>query len=193
MLQERVERELAALGASATRLDYQRYLCRMYSFLAPLERALAERAELSGVITDAGRRNRKAALLALDLAALGVDRAHLAQLPRASVPLLDELPEALGWMYVVEAATLAGGSLARQLAQQLPAEIARASAFLRGYGDDTGDRWRAFGASLDAYVARAEAGVCDRIVLAATDCLIRLYRWLVVASPALVLLRAAHA
>lgn len=193
VLQGRLERELAALGASATGLDYQDYLCRMYGFLAPVERALGATPGMSGVIGDADRRNRKASLIALDLASLGVDRAHLAQLPRASAPLLDELPESLGWMYVVEAGTLDGESLARQLALRLPAELSRASAFLRCYGDDVAARWRAFGAGLDAYVARAEAGVSERVVLAATECLIRLHRWLAVASPSQVQLRAVTA
>jgi heme oxygenase len=178
MLQGRIERDLAALGASATRLDYRLYLCRMHGFLAPIEQALAETAGLSDVVEDAARRNAKAALLARDLAALGVDRGHLAEVPRLSVPRLDELPEALGWMYVIESATLEAESLARQLAPRLPAELACSSAFLRCYGDRTPARWRAFAAAVDAYVARADVGVCDRMVLAATDCLIRLHRWL---------------
>lgn len=193
MLQGRIERELAALRASATWLDYRLFLCRMYGFLAPVERALAGTPGLSAVIGDADRRNNKASLLALDLASLGVDRGHLAQIPRSSVPLLDELPEALGWMYVAESSTLESEALARGLAPRLAAELEHSSAYLRCYGDETYARWRAFGAALDAYVAGAEAGACDRMVLAATDCLIRLHRWLAASSPAQVQLRSAHA
>jgi heme oxygenase (biliverdin-IX-beta and delta-forming) len=178
MLQGRVERDLALFGDAASWLDYRLYLCRMYGFLAPTERALGEAMELTGVIPDADQRNTKIALLARDLAALGVERGQLVQIPKISAPLLDELPAALGWMYAVEASTLEGEVLARHLAPRLSSELDCASAYLRCYGDEVLVRWRDFGAAMDAYVDRADAGVCDHIVLAATECLIRLHRWL---------------
>jgi len=193
MLHARLERELTALGVSATWLDYRLFLCRMYGFLAPVERALAGITGLAGAVRDAAKRNNKTALLALDLTSLGVDRSHLAQIPRIAMPLLDELPEALGWMYVIEAATQGSETLANRLAPRLTTELEHASAYLRCYGDETGPRWRAFGTALDAYVARADVGTCDRIVLAATDCLIRLHRWLSASSPLTIQSRHIHA
>jgi heme oxygenase len=184
MLHRRVERELASLGDAASWLDYRLYLCRMYGFLAPIERALRETPGLAEAVHDADLRNNKVSLLAHDLVSLGVERSHFAQIPRLSVPVLDELPEALGWMYVVEASTLDGEGLARILAQRLPSELDCASAYLRCYGDEVVKRWREFGAAIDAYVDRSESGACDRIVLAATDCLIRLHRWLAPSSAA---------
>jgi heme oxygenase len=178
VLQRRVERELAVFGDAASWLDYRLYLCRMYGFLAPIERALAETPDLGAAIHDADLRNDKLGLLASDLATLGVTRGDLAMLPRISVPLLDELPEALGWMYVLEALTLDGEDLARHLAQRLPVELDSASAYLRCYGPAVDERWRDFVDELDAFVDRSEPGTCDRVVLAATDCLIRLNRWL---------------
>jgi len=189
MLQGRVERDLALFGDGASWLDYRLYLCRMYGFLAPVEQALGEAPGLAEVVCDAELRNHKAALLAHDLVSLGVDRRHLVQIPRISVPLLDDLPEALGWMYVIEASTLDGEDLARQLAQRLPSELDCASAFLRCYGDEVHARWRDFSAEIDAYVDRADTGACDRIVLAATECLIRLHRWL----PSLTVMSEARA
>jgi heme oxygenase len=182
MLQGRVERELALFGDAASWLDYRLYLCRMYGFLAPIERALGGTPGLGSVIHDADLRNNKVALLAHDLVSLGVDRTQLAQIPRISVPLLDTVPEALGWMYVIEASTLDGEELARQLAPRLSAELDGASAFLRCYGDEVHARWRTFSTEIDAYVDRSKPGACDRIVLAATDCLIRLHRWLASSS-----------
>ena len=178
VLQGRVERDLALFGDAASWLDYRLYLCRMYGFLVPVERALGETPCLTAVISDADLRNDKAALLAEDLVALGVERSQLAQLPRISVPLLDELPEALGWMYVIEAAAVEGEMLARHLEPRLSSELDCASAYLHCYGDDVHARWHEFSAEIDAYVDRAASGACDRIVLAATDCLIRLHRWL---------------
>jgi heme oxygenase len=184
MLQRRVERELATFGDVASWLDYRLYLCRMYGFLAPIERALGETPVLAAAIHDADLRNHKAALLADDLAALGVERTHLGQIPQISVPVLDELPEAVGWMYVVEASTLDGAELARHLALRLPSELDCAASYLRCYGDLVHARWRDFSAAVDAYVDAANVGACDRVVLAATDCLIRLHRWLTPSSSA---------
>src|SRR6187402_1683463 len=106
MLQRRVERELAGFGDAASWLDYRLYLCRMYGFLVPIEAALGETPGLAEAVPDAGVRNHKVALLAHDLLSLGVEQRHLGQIPRIAVPPLGELPEALGWMYVVESATL---------------------------------------------------------------------------------------
>jgi len=182
VLQRRVERELALFGDAASWLDYRLYLCRMFGFLAPIERVLHENPDLASVIDDAELRNNKAALIAHDLVSLGLDRSQLGQIPRISVPLLDELPEALGWMFVVEASTLDAEELARHLAPRLPSELDCASAYLRCYGDEVEARWHDFSAATDAYVNRVAAGACDRIVLAATDCLIRLHRWLASSS-----------
>jgi heme oxygenase len=182
MLQRRVGRELSMFGDVASWLDFRLYLCRMYGFLAPIERALGDTPDLAAAIQDADMRNNKAALLADDLASLGVEQTHLAQIPQISVPVLDELPEAIGWMYVVEASTLDGAELARHLALRLPSELDGASSYLRCYGDQVHARWRDFSAAVDAYVDAANLGACDRVVLAATDCLIRLHRWLTPSS-----------
>jgi len=182
VLQRRVEREHAVFGDGACWLDYRLYLCRMYGFFAPLEAELAEVPGLADAVPDAGERIHKTALLGRDLLALGVERGHLGQIPRLAVPLLDELPEALGWMYVAESVTLDGAELARHLEVQMPAELDGAAAYLRCYGEDVQERWRRFGAAIDAYVERAGAAACDRIVHAATDCLFQLHRWLAPSS-----------
>lgn len=181
-LQRRAWCSLTLFDAGTSWLDYRLYLCRMYGFLAPIERALDETPELAAVIRDAPLRNNKVALLAHDLVSLGVPRAHLGQLPRIAAPALDELPEALGWMYILEAGTLEARELGRHLAPLLPEELEGASAYLRCYGDEVAARWRAFGAALDAYATRAGAPAADRIVAAATDGFLRLHRWLAPAS-----------
>ncbi|MBA3395508.1 MAG: biliverdin-producing heme oxygenase [Deltaproteobacteria bacterium] len=182
-----VENELDLFGSSTSWLDYRLYLFRMYGFHATAERALAARRELATVIGDAALRNHKVALISHDLVALGVDRRDLAQLPRITAPVLAGLPEAVGWMYVLEAATLHGKRLARHLAPQLPLEIETASGYLNCYGAEVAARWQAFGHAVDAYAI--DAGTEDRIVLAARDCYLRLHRWLrpaaVVKPPAL--------
>lgn len=185
-------------------LDYRLYLVRLYGFHATVEAALTAFRPLTTVIADAGLRNHKAALLAHDLVALGVDRRDLAQVPRMRLPAPLALPEALGWTYAVESATLRGKLIARRLARHLPEEIQRASAYLGCYGDEAPNRWRELGEALDAFgLGRSTAGArarsqpaprsaelaalpdelacadraCARVIDAARDALIQLRRW----------------
>jgi heme oxygenase len=175
-LEHRVEAELDLFGPRTSWLDYRLYLFRMYGFHGPVERALSATPGLADVISDASLRNHKLALLAHDLVSLGVDRRDLAELPRITTPTLHDLAEALGWMYVVEAATLRSRELARHLAAQLPLEIESASAFLACYGDEVEARWSAFGAAVELHTGREGNG--ERVLEGALDCLGRLHRWL---------------
>lgn len=196
----RDDREL--LAGRVSWLDYRLYLARMYGFHVAVERALTAFRPLTAILVDAGLRNHKAALLAHDLVALGAERRDLARLPRMAFAAPLALPEALGWTYV-ERATLRGGLLARRLARRLPAEIQRASAYLRCYGDEVEARWRELGDAIDAFAlgrtpapAAPSAGSrgaeparspgepagtereCERVIGAARDGLRRLHRWL---------------
>jgi heme oxygenase len=173
-------------------LDYRLVLLRLYGFHATVEVALSAFRPLAAVIADAGLRNHKAALLAHDLVALGVDRRDLAHAPRMRFMPPRALPEALGWTYVVESATLRGKLIARRLARHLPEEIQRASAYLGCYGDEAPTRWRELGDALDAFghgrsrAAGASASAedlacadraCAQVIDAARDGLIQLRRW----------------
>jgi heme oxygenase len=169
----RDDREI--LAGRVSWLDYRLYLVRMYGFHAAIERTLAASRQLARVVADAPLRNHKAALVAHDLVALGVDRGELAQFPRMAFAASLALPEALGWTYVVESATLSGKQLARHLARQLPTEIQCASAYLGCYGDEAPERWRQLGIALDGFVAATRDG--DRVIAAAHDGFLRLRAW----------------
>lgn len=169
------------LGPGMSWSDYGLYLLRLYGFHASVERALRESRPLATVIADAGLRNHKAALIAFDLVAMGIERHALAQLPRMAFPGALALPEALGWMYVVESAALGGKQTIRRLARHLP-DVARASAYLRCYGDEAPERWRELGAALDAFEHAARDG--DRVVAAAREGFVQLRAWMRVALPA---------
>jgi heme oxygenase len=169
----REDREL--LGGRVSWLDYRLFLIRMYGFHAAVERALAQCRELASVVEDAPLRNHKAALLAADLVALGVERRDLPQLPRMTIAGPLELADALGWTYVVESATLRGKQLVRHLARQLPVEIQTASAYLRCYGDEAPERWRQLGVALDALDLTDRDS--DRVIDAARDGFMQLHGW----------------
>jgi heme oxygenase len=165
----RDDREL--LAGRVSWLDYRMYLVRMYGFHAAIERALMASPQLATVVVDAGLRNHKAALLAADLVALGVQRRDLAQVPRMAFAGALALPEALGWTYVVESAALGGKQLARHLARQLPAEIQSGSAYLGCYGDEAPERWRQLG----GFEHADRDG--DRVIAAARDGFLQLRAW----------------
>jgi heme oxygenase (biliverdin-IX-beta and delta-forming) len=169
----REDREL--LAGRVSWLDYRTYLVRMYGFHAAIERALMASPGLAGVVADTGLRNHKAALLAADLVALGVQRRDLAQVPRMAFAGALALPEALGWTYVVESATLGGKQLARHLARQLPAEIQNGSAYLGCYGDEAPERWRQLGVALDGFAGTDRDA--DRVIAAARDGFLQLRAW----------------
>ena len=195
----RDDREL--LVGRVSWLDYRLYLVRMYGFHAPIEHALSAFRPLAQVVTDAGLRNHKAALLAHDLVALGADRRDLLAAPRIAFAAPRTLPEALGWTYVVESMTLRNKLVAQRLARHLPAEIQRASAYLRCYGDEAPTRWRELGSALDGFAPAPSADAAcgcpaapargglpaepayaelmrERVVDAARDGLLQLRRWL---------------
>jgi heme oxygenase len=169
----REDREI--LAGRVSWLDYRLYLVRMYGFYTAIERTLGSSRQLAAVVSDAPLRNHKAALVAHDLVALGVDRTELAQFPRMAFAAALALPEALGWTYVVESATLAGRQLLRHLARQLPDEIQVASAYLRCYGEVAQERWRELGVALDAFPDADRDG--DRVIEAARDGFLRLNAW----------------
>jgi len=186
------DREL--LAGRVSWLDYRLFLMRLYGFHAAVEAALTAFRPLATVVADASLRNHKTALLAADLVALGVDRRDLPQLPRMAFTASLAMPEALGWTYVVENATLRGKLLARRLARQLPDEIQRASAYLGCYGGEAVTRWRQLGEALEAFAlgqtqahgAQAEAAEpaaspsepdCARVIDAARDGAIQLRCW----------------
>lgn len=174
-------------------LDYRLYLVRLYGFHAAVEAGLTAFRPLASVVADAALRNHKTALLAADLVALGVDRRDLCQVPRMAFAVSLALPEALGWTYVVESATLRGKHLARRLARQLPDEMQRASAYLGCYGDEAVTRWRELGDAIDAFgraqARRSEIAAdrepeasssepdCARVIEAARDGAIQLRCW----------------
>ena len=103
-------------------LDYVMYLERVYGFETPIEIAFARTSGLEQVIDLRGRQELR--LLRCDLNALGVIDPS-ATLRSTRVAPFPGIPEALGWMFVVDRsaqlnqqlhAALSSSELARQLA-----------------------------------------------------------------------------
>ncbi len=170
-----VDADLERLLEVPTAHTYRLWLVRQHGFLAPFEAALDASAAIAATV-DAHTR-RKAPRLRSDLLALGVSGAAITGAPRcAAVPeRFARVPVALGWLFVVERATLQHGSAFRQLARVLPGEVAFASSVLKCYDGNVGVMWRAFAALVDE--ACREPEQIAALVGAAKDAFRRLRRW----------------
>jgi heme oxygenase len=154
---------------------YMVFLMRVYGFDVPLEAALATTPNLE-LMLDLSER-RKTHYLVKDVLSLGLRSHDLEGIATClAIPQFRGAAEALGWMYVVERATLAHCVIRRHLLTRLPREMGCASQYLRSYEGVLGTRWRSFGAVLDD-VARQPA-IADRIVTAANEAFRAQRRWI---------------
>lgn len=162
------ERHVRILDADATDAMYARYLARMYGFHVPMEDAFARHDALVAAGFDAAGR-RKRALLSRDLAFFGVvaDRLPLC----TALPPMETLPQAVGAAYVVEGSTLGGAFIVARMRARLGHLVGPATAFLDGYGVQTGPQWRGFVAlaerALPDEASRAAAGAAACATFAA--------------------------
>ena len=162
----------------ASSANYLVFLMRVYGFEAPLESALSMTPGFDLVLDLRSR--QKAGLLAQDMLALGLRPAEVAEVPQCmTIPQFHGAAEALGWMYVVERATLAHSVIRRHLLTKLPREMNRASSYLECYSSVVGTRWREFGVALDEIGRGApHPTMADRIVAAANDAFLAQRRWI---------------
>jgi heme oxygenase len=102
--------------------------------------------------------------------------AEISALPQCmSVPLFDDIQDAVGWLFPIERSTLAHPTLFRQLAAAMPGEVAFASSYLKCYFGAVGEMWRSFGDGVQVAIQRPEDEV--RIVTAAKTSYRHFRRW----------------
>ncbi len=155
--------------------DYILFLIRAYGFEASLESAFAMTPNLALAVDLRGR--ARAGLIAEDLMRLGLRPVEVAELPQClAIPVFRGIAEALGWLYVVERASLVHGVVHEQLRTRIPAEIARASAYLTASDGWLVRRWGELGRVLDE-VGRHPA-IADRVVQAACEAFPCRHAWM---------------
>lgn len=137
---------------------YRDYLGRLLGYVAPIEeRLVAFRTAFSDARIDLAAR-RKAPLLELDLAALGLERPTITSLRRCNaLPALGSIDSAWGCLYVLEGSTLGGQVIKRTLGPRLELTVDFGLRFLAGYGEQTACSWRAFAEA----IGRHERARCD--------------------------------
>ena len=92
------------------------------------------------------------------------------------MPAPGSVAEAFGCLYVLEGATLGGQVISRHLARELSLSPANGAAFFNGYGPETGPRWTAFLALLEAHAGQPEQQAS--VVEAARQTFLLLEQWL---------------
>lgn len=136
---EAVEAKMPVMRADLSRGEYADVLACFSPLIAGWEQWAAEHvpAPYAGLV----RNRKRAPLLVSDLAALG----------RTTPPPVFPADDAfltpagfLGAMYVVEGSTLGGQHIARHVEPLLGLNPEHGTAYFRGYGEETGARWREF-------------------------------------------------
>jgi heme oxygenase len=144
-----IDGDTLRLLGSPTAEDYRRYLLRMYGFVCPLERSIANTPDIERHIDV--RRFQKQSLLRRDLMALRMTSDQVGRASQCAIPWFKTPEEALGWAYPIEWSTLHHAELFRHLASILPGEVAFASSYLKCYFGTVGESWKELGCALDAF------------------------------------------
>lgn len=160
------------LLSGASESAYIDALVVCYGFEAPIEAAISLTPGVQTVL--ALRPRARSGLIVQDLLALGFTPYKIARLPQCCqiVPYRD-VAEALGWLYVVERATLIHDGVRRQLQEQLPS--VRAWNYLSAYEGQAGMRWQELGAALDSIAV--DGDIANQIVAAARDAFATQRHW----------------
>lgn len=128
------------------RQGYAQLLHLFYGYYAPLECLLEP--FVGKYLPDITTR-RKASLILDDLDALGEGNAAIPQ--TTVLPNITNAAQAMGALYVLEGSTLGGTHIAQLLQKQLGSDTGLS--FFRGYGGETGSKWKTFLEALNAFPA----------------------------------------
>lgn len=148
---EATESLLPLTSPNLTRDLYGDILVCMHGVVGSWESWAAAHAPAS--LTETVQDRRRTPLLEADLELLGKrpsEISHAHALEAALAPIYGSCgnpsfkPAFLGAMYVMEGSTLGGQYVARHVEESLGFEPGRGNAYFRGYGQQTGARWKAF-------------------------------------------------
>ena len=177
---------LELMSLDVTRGRYIDQLVATYGFEAPVEAAYALTPQLGEVIQL--RQRSRSGYIVEDLLTLGLGPSKIARLPqcRQVAPFRDPA-EALGWLYVLERATLLHEAVRNHISHRMP--TVSAWGYLSAYDSIASLRWQELGRALDDYAITPAASAC--IVAAARTAFACQRDWF--ATEPAVLARAAWA
>jgi heme oxygenase len=146
-LHARIERHLPIFQPDFSMRDYSHLLTLYLGFYTPVEARL-EGLRVTGLSMFTEDR-RKCPLLIRDLEQLEPNAppwyAHAEE-----VPVLGSISQGIGCMYVLEGSTLGGQLISRHLQAKFGITSDRGGTFFASYGENLGQRWTEFRASVNA-------------------------------------------
>jgi heme oxygenase (biliverdin-IX-beta and delta-forming) len=160
------------LGGTINAAEYRQLLIQLYGFHAPLEEALLAAPRESAFKLDVNTR-RRAYLLALDLAALGVAQEEVGGLSRIVSPVLNSPGRALGALYVRDGAMIGGRVLANRVGSLLGSGLDGRRFFLGEARDVV--LWQEL---QDALEVAGQAGWLDDMIAAARATFDTFTKWI---------------
>ena len=163
---------LDLMSAGGSRRRYIDHLVAVYGFEAPVEAALALTPHLSEIVLL--RPRARSVFIVEDLMGLGITASKLARTPqcREILPFRDPA-EALGWLYVIERATLLHEAVRLHIAARMPS--VSSWRYPSAYIGIASARWQQLGEAFDAYAITPASG--DAIVSAARAAFTRQREW----------------
>lgn len=159
------------LQQKITLRDYQLLIKKFYGFINPCE-ALIDSLKCKSVIEN----RKKKPWLEQDLHALRISIDGDTTFPRCiNFPVLSEHEQVLGYLYVMEGATLGGQIITKMLQTQLQITPDQGGRFFYGYGDNTKIMWKDFCFALNS-INHIEQQ--NKIIKSASDTFKRLHEWM---------------
>ncbi len=172
----RLEMTVDLLNSALDLESYQNLLLKFYGFYAPVEPQLLRVIKLQSIDFDYEAR-LKVPLLTGDLRNLNGENFDFDTVEICGdAPALDTFAQTLGCLYVLEGATLGGQIISRSLKRNLNLTAENGAAFFNGYGERTGQMWKAFGA-----MANAQAETFNRdeeIIASAQETFAKFEKWM---------------
>lgn len=169
---EQTDISKALLQDDLTPEVYKLYLQKMYGFVQAFEAQILPL--ITNVIPDWQER-KKAAALKADLIKLGASDAAIAALPVFSITENYTEAAALGAMYVMEGSSLGGAVIYKHVAKKLGLDGETGAGYFKGYGPETGSRWKAFIGSFTDYAVIHQQQ--QTIMDSATHTFKQIYHW----------------
>ena len=171
-----LESRLPLLNADMSRTRYLQLLQLFLGYYEPLEIQLQALPYWHSMGFDYAERHKTPRLLQ-DLRVLDETPEAIRGLARCQqLPMLASPGHLLGCLYVIEGATLGGRIITRHLESNLGLTPLTGGAFFDGYGAQTGDRWKAFCATLTANAGDSERQ--DDMLASANQTFETLDQWL---------------
>jgi heme oxygenase len=159
------------LQQEITLSDYQLLIKKFYGFITPCEDLIGS-LKCKSVI----EHRKKKPWLEQDLRALKISNNDTKLLRCIDLPVLSEHEHVLGYLYVMEGATLGGQVITKMLKTQLQITQDEGGRFFYGYGDETKMMWDEF----CSFLCRInDTEQQNKIIHSASNTFNQLFKWMI--------------